>query len=55
MVSPCQATSKRSARRHYLAQNRFGVAEPATLRAAFQTATPIDLTPFWERWRDTAG
>jgi len=29
-------------------------SEPSTLRAAFQAATPIDLTPFWERWRNTA-
>ena len=45
----------RTALRHYVAENRFGVAEPSTLRAAFQAVTPIDLTPFWERWRNTAG
>jgi aminopeptidase N len=44
----------RTALRQYLAENRFKLAEPSTLRAAFQAATPIDLTPFWERWRNTA-
>jgi hypothetical protein len=43
----------RTALRQYLAENRFELAEPATLRAAFQAATPTDLTPFWERWRNT--
>jgi hypothetical protein len=43
----------RTALRNYLAHNRFGVASPAALRNAFQAATPIDLTAFWERWRNT--
>ncbi|MFF5291943.1 M1 family metallopeptidase [Paractinoplanes globisporus] len=44
----------RTALQHYLSANRFGIAEPSTLRAAFQAVTPIDLTPFWDQWRNTA-
>ncbi|MFC7272907.1 M1 family metallopeptidase [Paractinoplanes rhizophilus] len=48
------ADKMRTALRNYLARNRFGVAGPATLRNAFQAVTMVDLTPFWERWRNTA-
>ncbi|WP_433303300.1 M1 family metallopeptidase [Actinoplanes sp. CA-030573] len=42
----------RTALRDYLARNRFGIAQPSTLRDAFQAVTTIDLTPFWAKWRN---
>lgn len=39
----------------YLAAERFQVAAPADLRAAFEKASGRDLTALWTHWFDTAG
>ncbi|MEU8814927.1 M1 family metallopeptidase [Actinoplanes sp. NPDC048796] len=44
----------RTGLRRYLAAQKFGVARPAELRAALQSATTVDLGDFWLRWRNTA-
>lgn len=48
------AASMRAGLRRYLSGQRFGIARPAELRTALQAATTVDLTGFWERWRNTA-
>jgi hypothetical protein len=48
------ADAMRTGLRRYFSAQRFGIGRPAELRAALQSATPVDLAPFWERWRNTA-
>lgn len=37
--------------RSYAVSHRYGVSTPAEFGAAAQAASPVDLTPLWDRWR----
>jgi aminopeptidase N len=35
----------------YATAHRYGISTPAEFRDAAQAASPVDLTPLWDRWR----
>ena len=37
--------------RHYAVEQRFGISTPEEFRAAAQAVSPVDLAPFWTKWR----